>query len=235
MEFLELLVRSFFFFIVLLIITKLMGYRQISQLSFYDYIIGISIGSISADMAVGLDDDWWHTFVPLVIYGISSLLLSRWTMKSVKARRFLSGTPVILIENGELLKQNLNKVHYDLSDFLTACRSAGYFDINDIQYAIMEHTGTISFLPYPNKRNCTPEDFQLNPQPEGLVCNLIIDGKIMKHHLKRIGKDLNWLNKQLDQQNIAGASEVLLATYDVNGQFQVFRQKTTKESFSVLD
>ena len=235
MELLELLVRSFFSVVILFLITKLMGYRQISQLSFYDYIIGISIGSISADMATGLDQDWWHTAIPLVIYGGISLLLSFLTLKSIKARRYFSGTPIILIQGGEILKQNLKKVHYDLNDLLAECRIAGYFDINDIQYAVMENNGKISFLADPLKRPCCPQDFQLSPNPEGLVANLIIDGKIMYDHLKRVGKDKNWLDQQLDQQNVASVSDVFLGTYDFSGKFQIFLKDSKVKPLDVLE
>lgn len=235
MEVLELLCRAVFSIIILFVITKLMGYRQISQLTFYDYIIGITIGSISADMATDLELDWWHTVIPMLIYGGVSVLMSLATNKSIRLRRFLTGVPVVLIQHGEIIKENLKKVHYDINDLLGECRNAGYFDINDLNYAIMEHTGKISFLPNVEKRPCTPEDFGLSPTDEGLVVNLIIDGEIMEDHLKRIGKEEKWLYKQLEEQDIKNPKAVLLATYDINDKFQVFLQTPSKESFDVLE
>lgn len=235
MEFLELLIRTVSSILTLFLVTKVMGYRQISQLSFYDYVIGISIGSISADMAVGLDVDWWYTLVPMVLYGSGSLLLSHWTTKSIRARRFLSGVPVILLEKGELIRENFEKVHYDMSDFLAECRSAGYFDLGDLQYVIMEHTGKLSFLPKSEKRPCCPEDLNLCPAEEGLCANLIIDGKLMPHHLKRIGRDETWLQKQLKQQGVSEIEQVLLASYPPDGSLQIYLQSHDKKTFNVLD
>ena len=236
MELLELLCRSFFSVILLFTLTKLMGYRQISQLSYYDYIIGITIGSISADMATGLEDDWWHTAVPLVTFALLSVGVSYLTLKSIKVRRFVTGTPIILIEKGEIIKKNLKRVHYDLNDLLAECRSAGYFSLSDIQWAVMEHTGKISFLPDVFRRPCTPEDLNLTPPPEGLAANLIIDGKIMKRHLEKIGKEEKWLQKQLAQQGVKEIKKVLLATYDItNGNFEVFEEGQQKKIFNVLE
>lgn len=236
MELLELLSRSVFSVILLFALTKLMGYRQISQLSYYDYIIGITIGSISADMAIGLEDDWWHTVLPMVIFALLSVGISYLTTKSITVRRFATGTPIILIEKGDIIKKNLRKVHYDLNDLLAECRSAGYFNLSDIQWAVMEHTGKISFLPDALKRPCTPQDLNLTPQPEGLIANLIIDGKVMKRHLKKIGKEEKWLQKQLSQQGVKDERMVLLATYDsMNGTFEVFEEGQRKKVFNVLE
>ena len=235
MDFLELVCRSVFSIAILFVITKLMGYRQISQLTFYDYIIGITIGSISADMATELETDLWNTVIPILVYGGISILISFVTNKSIRLRRFLTGVPVVLIQHGEIIKKNLQKVHYDINDLLGECRSAGYFDINDLDYVIMEHTGKISFLPNVSKRPCTPEDLNLSPEQEGLVVNLIMDGEIMEEHLKKIGKERKWLDKQLEEQGIKNPKAVLLATYDINGNFHVFLQTTSKEIFDVLE
>lgn len=235
MSILEVLWRTVFSIVVLFFLAKMMGYRQISQLSFYDYIIGISIGSISADLATGLEVDIWFTLIPLVLYSLTSITLSFVTNKSMKARRFLTGVPVILIENGKIIRDNLTRVHYDINDLLAECRTNGYFDVNDLQYVVMEHTGKLSFLPNPSKRPCNPKDLNLNPAQEGLVANLIIDGKVMEEHLKKIGKEEQWLKKQLESQKVGKISDVLLATYDVNGQFSIFLQNRGHKAFDVLE
>lgn len=222
MDILEIVLRSVFSVAALFIVTKLMGYRQISQLSFYDYIIGISIGNLSANMAMDLETDLWQTLIPLLIYGAMSIFVSFLTMKSIKLRRVMAGTPIVLIENGELLEDNLKKAKFDVNEFLGECRAQGYFNLADLKYAIMEHTGKISFLPYEDKRPCTPGDLNLSPQQEGMVANLIIDGKIMHRHLKAVGKEEKWLEKQIAQSKAKKREDILLATYDINGTFSVF-------------
>ena len=234
-DLLSMLWRSIASLLILFIITKIMGYRQISQLSFFDYIIGISIGSISADMATDLETDFLKTLIPLIVYGGVSVLASFLTLKSIKVRRLATGTSVILIDNGRLIKENLVKVKYDINDFLADCRQAGYFNISDICYAVMEHNGKISFLPFPHKRPCTPEDLNLSPSPDGLTANLIIDGKVMLKHLELMGRDEMWLKKQLNQQKIQSPKEVLLATLDPKGNFSVFKKVEDSTTLNVLD
>ncbi|MBR5485711.1 MAG: DUF421 domain-containing protein [Oscillospiraceae bacterium] len=227
--------RSVFSLAVMFVLTKLMGYKQISQLSFFDYIIGISIGSISADLATGQEGELYQTLIPLMVYGSCSVLFSVMTLKSINIRRAVSGTSVILIDNGRMIEENLKKVKYDINDFLSDCRQAGYFNVNDIAYAVMEHNGKISFLPYPDKRPCTPSDLKVSVSPEGLTANLIIDGKIMYKHLEIMGKNEAWLKKQLNAQKIISPKQVLLATLDTQGEFNVFKKDTDSTTLNVLD
>lgn len=235
MEFLEILGRAVFSALALFLITKLMGYRQISQLSFYDYVIGISIGSISGVMATELEIDIWKTLIPMIVYGGISILLSWITMKSIRCRRFITGTPVVLLQDGEILEESLKQVKYDLSDFLGECRNAGFFNLSDLEYAIMESTGKISFLPYADSRPCIPKDFQLIPQREGLAANLIIDGKVMKKHLQAVGKEEKWLEKQILESKAKTKEDILLATYDCNGQFTVYLRNQGIKAKNVLE
>lgn len=228
MDFLFILWRAVFSVLVLFLLTKLMGFRQISQLSFYDYIIGISIGSIAADMASDLQTDLIYTLVPMTIYALISVGISYWTTKSIKARRILSGTSIVLIQNGKILRDGLKQARYDVNDLLAECRSCGYFDINDLLIGVMEHTGKISFLPKEDKRPVNPSDLNLTPPKEGMVANLVIDGQIMKKHLKAVGKEEQWLHKQLSAQGVTDVKRVLLATCDVNDQFNVYTKETPK-------
>lgn len=228
MEIWFILWRSVFSVLVLFLLTKLMGFRQISQLSFYDYIIGISIGSVAADMASDVQADLMFTLVPMVVYALISVGLSFWTNKSIKARRILSGTPIILIQNGKILTGGLKQARYDIDDLLAECRSSGYFDVNDLAFAVMEHTGNISFLPKADKRPTNPADFGLIPSGEGMVANLVIDGKIMENHLKAVGKEEQWLHKALSEQGVTDMERVLLATYDIKGRFQIYAKGDEK-------
>lgn len=184
MEFLYIIILSLVSITVLFIITKLMGYRQISEMSFFDYVVGISIGSIAAEMATNIDIEWWKGVTAMIIYGVIGIFLSVITQKSIKARRFISGTPIVLIEKGKINKESLKKARIEIDDLLTSARGNGYFNIGDIDYAIMETTGKISFLPVALKRQLTPQDFNFAPEREGLYVNVIIDGKIMDEDLK---------------------------------------------------
>jgi len=208
--------------VVLFILTKLMGYRQMSQLSMFDYINGITIGSIAAEMSVSLDEDFTQPLTAMIIYGIADIILSYLSSKSITARRFIIGKPKILFDNGELYEKNLKKAKIDMNEFLTQCRVSGYFDLAQIQSAVLESNGKISFLPKSNNRPVTPEDLDIFPQKECMVANVIIDGKIMHKNLAHAGKDENWLRAQLKGQGIASEKEVLLGTCDIEGTFESY-------------
>jgi len=133
--------------IVLFILTRIMGKRQMSQLTMFDYINGITIGSIAAEMATSLDGDVWQPLFAMIIYALFAILMSYASIKSINIRRFLVGKPFLLYENGKLFNKNLKKAKLDVNEFLTECRTNGYFYLSDIQSAIFETNGKISFIP----------------------------------------------------------------------------------------
>lgn len=232
LDLLELILSATASILVLFVLTKIMGYRQISQMSFFDYVIGITIGSIAAEMATNLELQLWKPILAMMIYGSVSIILSFITMKSIKARRIFIGVPVVLIQRGVILPCNLKKVHYDINDLLTDARSAGFFNIGDIQYAIMENTGKVSFLPNSTKRPVTPEDLNFHPVQEHILANVIMDGKIMETHLKKIGKDTQWVKNELKLQNLS-AEEVFLAVVDDQNKLTAFKKNTNKKGSDV--
>ena len=132
---------------VLFILTKLMGDKQISQLTMFDYIIGITIGSIAAEMATALESDYSEPLTAMIVYALVAVAISILSSKSIKFRRFLYGTSLILLDNGILYKENFKTAKLDINEFLVQCRTSGFFNINDIQTAILESNGKISFLP----------------------------------------------------------------------------------------
>lgn len=216
MEFLNLVILSLVSFFVLFILSRLMGCRAISELSFFDYVIGISIGSIAAEMATNIDMDWWHGVTAMVIYALLDIILIVLSQKSFAARRFISGTPIVLISKGKINKANLKKARIELNDLLTSARVAGYFNVSDIDYAIMETTGQISFIPVPLKRPLNPADFNFAPESDGIPVNVIMDGKIMKKDLSLAGITEKDLLRRIQRKN-KKLKNILLAQIDSNG------------------
>ena len=214
-ELLNVVIRALISLITLFLITKLIGKKQVSQLSLFDYVIGISIGNFAAEMTINLESDEIYGIVAVLIFGFIAYLVSILTMKSIKLRRFFMGTPTILIEHGKLIQDNFYKVRYDINDMLEQCRVNGYFDISEIEYAIVEANGELSILPKDENRPVTIKDMKLKPSKQGLCANVIIDGKIMYKNLEIIDKDEKWLFKEL---KIKGKElqNILLATVDIN-------------------
>jgi uncharacterized membrane protein YcaP (DUF421 family) len=199
--------------VVLFILTKLMGNREMSQLSMFDFIIGITIGSIAAEMATEIEE-FMKPLVAMMVYAVLSVLISYINCKSMVARRFFTGKSLILMEDGKIYNKNLMKAKLDVNEFLMQCRNQGYFNIDSIHSAILEPNGRISLLPKSSKRYATPEDLKIMPDEEKPIINLIIDGKILKENLRCTGKDEKWLQEQVNKQGISNLSDVFLATCD---------------------
>ena len=196
----------------LFIITKIMGHKQISQLDFFDYVCGITIGSIGAEMATELEEPY-KPLIALCVYGLVSLLLNLLAHKLPKTRKYINGTPTILMNEGKIYRQNLKKSKIDLSEFMLLCREQGYFDLDEIQLAVFEHNGKLSILPKAAKRPATPTDLKITTKATHIGIEIIMDGRVMGENLSRLGRDEDWLDLQLKSQGYKSAKEILLAVY----------------------
>lgn len=225
MDFLALCLTTLGSFGTLFIVAKVIGRKQIAQLDFFDYITGITIGSIAAEMATELEAPW-KPFLALLLYGGVTLLLSVLSNKFQRTRKYLNGTPTILMDHGKLYRENLKKAKLDLSEFMVMCRQQGYFDLTDIQTAVFEYNGKLTILPVSDRRPATPKDLNLAPEQELLFTELIMDGRILEDNLKRMGLDLTWLDKQLKQRQVRSAQDVILAVCDRNLKFVLFQKNT---------
>lgn len=224
MDVLKIVLTASASFIILFLLTKLMGKRQISQLTLFDYINGITIGSIAAEMATNLEDNVLLAPTAMVIFALLTILFNVLTTKSILFRRIITGKALILYSGGKLYCKNLSKVHMDVNEFLSQCRMNGYFDLSNIHTAVMEPNGQISILPVSTQRPVTPQDMSLYPKQEQPAITIIIDGKIMQRNLKHTGKDEAWLTEQLSLQNIESPEEVFLAIYESSGKLAVFER-----------
>lgn len=210
-------------FAILFLSAKIIGHKQIAQLDFFDYITGITIGSIAAEMATELEEPW-KPLLAMVIYGGITLSLSLISSRFPRSRKYLNGTPTILLDHGKLYYENLKKARLDLSEFLVLCRQQGYFDLTSIQTAIFEYNGKLTILPVTTQRPVTPQDMALTPDQELMFTELIMDGRILEDNLHRMGLDRTWLEKQLKQRHISTAKEVFLAVCDRNLKFVLFKK-----------
>ena len=221
-------------FVTLFVLSKIMGNREMSQLSMFDYINSITIGSIAAEMATSLSDNFMEPLAAMFVFAMLSVLMAFITTKSIKARRLITGCPTILLEKGQIYRKNLDRHRLDINEFLTQCRIKGYFDLADIHTAILEVNGKISFLPTASTRPATPEDMNLTPQQKTPVANVILDGHIMHKNLKHTGNDENWLNAQLSALGAGKASDVFLATCDCNNKLTVYKRIEEKLKRDIL-
>ncbi|MBE6644851.1 MAG: DUF421 domain-containing protein [Ruminococcaceae bacterium] len=196
----------------LFIITKIMGHKQVAQLDFFDYVSGITIGSIGAELATELDEPY-KPLVALCVWGGASVVLNLLAHKLPKTRKYINGTPTILMNNGRLYRKNLKKAKLDLSEFMLLCREQGYFELGEIQTAVFEHNGRLSILPKAANRPVTPEDLNITVKATHISVEVIMDGRIMGNNLSRFDKDEKWLRNQLKLQGYKDAKEIFLAVY----------------------
>ena len=229
MEYLKIAFTAIGTIIALFIFTKLMGNREMSQLSMFDYISSITIGSIAGEMAVMSTDSFFRPLVAMMVFSLFTVLISYSTCKSIVLRRFFEGQPILLYQNGQIYEKNLLKTKVDIDEFLAACRLEGYFDLEEIHTIYLEPSGKISILPKSANRPATPKDMNLSPSQSMPLANVIIDGKILYENLHHTGKDDKWLNKQLESKGVKNIKDIILATYDFSGSTLNIYQKSNRK------
>ncbi len=221
MEFLKVLLTSLLSVASLFVIAKIMGHKQMAQLDFFDYITGITIGSIAAELATELEAPW-KPLVAMLMYGVVAIGLTALAHKFPKTRKYVNGTPTIIMDKGKLYRKNMKKSKLELSEFMVLCRQEGYFNLNDIETAIFEYNGRLSILPKSKKRPLNPEDMNITPEKAEICTEVIMDGRILHENLKRLGLDLTWLDKQLKKQKCHHAEEIYLGICDKNNTLTLF-------------
>ena len=212
MDILKLILTALLSVAALFIITKLMGHKQVAQLDFFDYVSGITIGSIGAEMATELEEPYKPLFA-LCVWGAASLVLNLITNKLPRSRKYINGAPTILMNGDKLYRENLKKAKIDLSEFMLLCREKGYFDLTEIQTVVLEHNGKLSILPKAANRPATPEDLKIAAKATHIGIEVIMDGRIMGENLTRLGRDENWLKNRLKLQGYDCANEIFLGMY----------------------
>lgn len=220
--------------IYLFLVIKALGKKQISELNIFDYIIGLSLGNIAAEMTVNDDISIIEGLISMSVYGIFSLFVSFITEKSIYARRLITGEPVIIMENGKISREQLKKCKIDINDLLQDARESGYFNISEINYAIMEPSGKISFLPKNKFHPITPNDMKIKIDKGGITANLILDGKIMEDNIKTIGHDKKWLIDRLKKEGYDNPEDLLLVVCDYKENLSIYK-KDEKIDYKVLE
>ena len=212
MEVLKVIFTALLSVAALFVVTKVMGHKQVAQLDFFDYVSGITIGSIGAELATELEEPH-KPLIALVIYGVVSIVLNLVAHKFPRTRKYINGTPTILMDNGTFYRANFKKAKLDLSEFMLLCRQCGYFNLDEIQTAVFEHDGRLSVLPTSKSRSLTPNDLSIEPAQAEIGTELIMDGRIMGENLERIGRDIAWLEGELKRHKQGKIHDIYLAVY----------------------
>lgn len=218
-------VRSIVLYIIILIVMRLMGKREIGQLQPFELVIAILIADLASIPMADIGTPIQNGIVPILGLLVMHLIISTVNMKSIRMREIISGKPTILIYRGKINEKALRQEKITINELEERLRGENIISLADVEYAVLETSGGLSVIPKPNKRNTIPEDFGIMPEYEGIPYDLVIDGVIMSENLKRIGRDYNWLKKEVSKFNII-PEQALVVTID--GKNQIFCQKKEK-------
>ncbi len=207
---------------VMFIIAKLLGYRQVSDLSIFDYVNSISIGSIAAEMATAEGKKIIHCLIGLVVFALFTWGVSIISSKSITMRRFITGKPVMLMEHGKMYDRNFKKVKIDMNEFTSACRSQGYFDLSLIDTVILEPNGRFSILPLTKTKPLTPSDVNISVVQEDIPACVIIEGKLIEEALDSINMTEQILKSKLEKAGYKSCDLLFLVLMDKSGNITAF-------------
>lgn len=221
MEILKIIPTALLTAVALFITAKIIGHKQLSQLDFFDYITGITIGSIGAEMAIDSEAPE-KPFVALLVFGAVSVVLSLISHRFPKTRKFLNGTPTVVMKDGRIYRENLKKAKLDLSELMLLLRTQGYFNPDEIQLAVFEPNGKLSVMPYAHSRPLTPDDMSLSVKPMHIWVEIIMDGRVLDGNLKRLKRDTGWLEGQLHDRGYASPKEIFLALTNESGELRFY-------------
>lgn len=237
-EFVEITIQTIFAFFAIFFLSRLIGKKQISELTFYDYINGITLGSIAGIIATDLNQRTWHHALGLIIFAGLTILMQFISLKNRPAQKLIEGEPIVLIHQGKILESNMKKARFNVGDLVSGLRKKDVFDIKDVYFAILETDGSISVLPNADQKNVTIEDLNLEGQEESISVELIIDGKVIQSNLKQNGFNKEWLDNKLKEYNIPNIKEVILAVYnpiDDSIYFDLKDDKLGKDTVDISD
>lgn len=221
--------RTIFLYILVLVVMRLMGKREIGQLQPFELAISIMIADLASIPMTDTGIPISNGIIPILGLLLMHLVISLINMKSMKARGVLCGKPTILIYRGRIDEKALKKERFTLNELQERLRGNNVVNLGDVEYAILETNGQVTVIQKPNKRTTIPEDFNIMPEYEGIPYDLVVDGKVMKENLKQIGKDENWLRNQVSKFKV-NLEDALIVTYDGKGQiFCQEKEKNTKK------
>lgn len=215
-------VRSAFSFGAILLVTRLLGHQQISQMSFFNYVAGITMGTIAGSLAVDIGLSPALPAAGLAVFGVLTFLNELVSLRSVSARAVLDGEPLVMIQNGNILERNLAKDRLNTNELLTLLRGKGIFDPSQVELAILETDGTLSVMKKTKHQPVTRVDLGVAVKPEHkLPTEVVVDGMVLDENLAAIGRDPAWLDRQLNAKGVANVDEVSLAMVSSSGRLLI--------------
>jgi uncharacterized membrane protein YcaP (DUF421 family) len=215
------IVRAFITFISLLIYTRLLGKQQIGNLTFFDYINGITIGSIASNVATDLSSKAWVHWIGLTTFVLITLLFQFVTLKSHIFAKVIDSEPIVVIQDGKILENNLKKLRVKCDELFMLLRMKGIFDVTTVEFGVLEGNGHLSVLLYGEEQPVKRKDLDIEAQKQALTTTVILNGTMIKKNLSNVKKSERWLLDQLSKNEISDVKEVAFAMILPNGRLYI--------------
>lgn len=213
------LIRTIILYLLVIVSMRLMGKKQIGQLEPFELAIAIMISELASLPMQDTRIPIMHGIIPIVTLLVLQTILALIQLKSEKMRAILSGKPSVLVKSGKIDILELQKEKFNINDLMEELRLQGYYNLEDIEYAILETSGQLSVIPKTELCNVTKSDLNISVSQDSLPITLILNGRINKENLKIINKDENWIKEQLKKNKISSIKNVFLALMDSKGKF----------------
>jgi len=220
-EYLILFVRSVVTYFSLVMFARIMGRKQISQLTYFDYVVGITIGSIASVASLDKSVNMYEGLFCIIIWSVLTILISEITLKNIKLRLLIDSEPLLIIDKGKVIYKNMKKARYNIGDLLMQLRVKDIFYITDVEIAILEPDGKLSVLKKSEHTTLTIEDMNIIKSKTGMMVDLILDGNILSSHLQQIQKNEEWVIAQLKARDIHDIKDVVFAGIQADEQIYI--------------
>lgn len=215
------LVRSLASFFIIFILARILGKSQISQLTFFDYVIGITIGNMAASVGIDSSVEFLNGIIGLLVYTSLSIILAFGAIKSYRFRKIVEGSPTILIKEGKVLEKNLLKSKLTYNDLMVGLREKNAFKLSEIELAVLETDGQMSVMKKAEYEPLTPKDINMTVEEVHKPSLIIIDGSLMEKHLNYLGYTKEWILGEIMKKGANSISDVFLAQIDSQGNVYV--------------
>ena len=234
MKYLEILFRIITILPMFLVITLLTGRRKIGELPVFDFLSLSAVGAVVGADIADPDIEHWPTAYAVILIMLLHYIYSIVLVKSKRVGKLLTFEPVVVIENGQFVKGNMKKLKYSIDNILTLLRDKDVFDLNEVEFAIIESTGQLSVLKKSQYQPITPSEIKINTDYVGLSIPLIVEGTIYKENLERLNLDEKWLSSQLKTNNVASEKDVFYAAFNTKGELYISVGKEKSSSLHDL-
>ncbi len=226
--------RTVFFYFAILILLRIMGKREVGQLSPFDLVVSVLIAESAANSIETLEDPLLVGLIPIVTLTCLQIIISIISLKSKKLQSLINGRPTLLIEDGKINEENMRRSRYTIYELIEQLRLQKTPALNDVEFAILEMSGKLSVLPKANSRAVQPSDMGMNLPKEDLPALLVVDGKVNKQGLQALGNDEDWLHQELEKNGVSDIENLLVASIDRNGKLFIQEQTHQRNIWELL-